>query len=178
MESTRQTPPPPRSGLAHIRALIQANPIIRRQLDQRDRDNALYGQVLDQLPEPVRSHCCDASLSDGLLTLHLDSAVWTTRARFLTDGLLRALDRDDITRVAYRIRVVPGSPSDRGAVGLTPKGAKDERPVCRQLSARVVQHLLATADMFQASDREFAAIFRRFAKRHARATQISTGDRE
>jgi hypothetical protein len=160
-----------RSGLAHIRALLHTNRLIRKHLEQRDRDLALLGCVLDQLPDPLRSHCCDVTLADGVLTLYLDSPAWATRARFLADGLPRSLGRDDIVKVSTRIRIadVPDHASH-------PRGDALRRPVSRKLSAGVAAHLLAAADAM--TDQHLGDALRRFAKRHVQGTRVKAGDDE
>jgi hypothetical protein len=158
-----------RPGLAHIRALLHTNRLIRKHLEQRDRDLALLGRVLDELPDPLRSHCCDVTLAEGVLTLYMDSPAWATRARFLADGLPRSLRREDIVKVATRIRIadVPDHASH-------PRGDAFGHPVSRKLSASVAAHLLSAADAM--TDPQLGDAVRRFAKRHLPATQVTAGD--
>lgn len=154
-------------GLAHVRAHIESIPLIRGQLAQQGHDLALHSLILARLPEPLRAHCCAVKLTDGVLTLFLDSPAWTTRARFLVDRISDALARADINEIRTRVRL-RGEPSKAGLVTSDPRGTG--RP---GLSRDTVDHLLTAADAMP--DEELAKIFRRFARHHAEPLEDRPG---
>jgi hypothetical protein len=164
-----------RPGLAHVRELLQSNRLIRRHLEHRDRELALLGMVLSRLPDPLRAHCRDAVLADGVLTLFLDSPAWVTRARFQIDDLTRALEREGVAKVITQVRVrAQGDGVD--ARGAKLRGAVEGQPSGGRLTDRTLTHLLGAADGM--SDPVLAEIFRRFAKNHTPTTMRTVGDGE
>ncbi len=154
-------------GLAHVRSHIDSIPLIRGHLDQQGRDLALQDLVLARLPEPLRAHCRAVKLTDGVLTLFLDSPAWATRARFLVDQISGALARADINEIRTRVRL-GGGPSTKGLVRSNPRAAT--RP---GLSRETVEHLLRAADAMP--DEALAKIFRRFAQHHAEPLEDRLG---
>lgn len=163
-----------RPGLAHVRELLQSNRLIRRHLEHRDRELALLGMVLSRLPDPLRAHCRDAVLADGVLTLFLDSPAWVTRARFLIEDLTRALEREGVAKVITQVRVrAQGDGVD--TLGAKPRGAVEgQRSGGNRLTDRALAHLFGAADGM--SDPLLAEIFRRFAKNHIPTALTAAGD--
>ncbi|WP_373510297.1 DciA family protein [Thiocapsa sp.] len=163
-----------RPGLAHVRELLQSNRLIRRHLEHRDRELALFGIALGRLPDPLRLHCRDATLGDGVLTLYFDSPAWVTRARFLIEDLTRSLGREGVVKVVTRVRIraeveVPASLQvGPGSELQTPPSGGS------RLTARTIAHLLGAAQGM--SDPVLAEVFRRFAKNHTPAALTTAGD--
>lgn len=165
-----------RPGLAHVRELLQSNRLIRRHLEHRDRELALLGMVLSRLPDPLRAHCRDAVLADGVLTLFLDSPAWVTRARFLIEDLTRALEREGVAKVITQVRV-RAQDDGMDTLGAKPRGAVEGQPIGgNRLTDRTRAHLLGAADGM--SDPVLAEIFRRFAKNHTPTAMTTVGDGE
>lgn len=154
-------------GLAHVRSHIESIPLIRGHLDQQGRDLVLQDLVLAGLPEPLRAHCSAVKLTDGVLTLFLDSPAWATRARFLVDQISSALARADVHEIRTRVRL-GGEPNKTGLVASNPRAAA--RP---GLSRDTVDHLLRAADAMP--DEDLAKIFRRFARHHGEPSEGRVG---
>lgn len=161
--------------LAHVRELLQSNPLIRKHLERRDRELALLGLVLNRLPDPLRAHCRDATLAEGILTLVLDSPAWVTRARFLIEDLTRSLERYGVVKIATRVRI----PAEGGSAARHRDGPPLESAASpsasNRLTSRAIAHLFAAADGMP--DPLLAEVFRRFANHHAPAASAAVGDR-
>lgn len=159
-------------GLSHVRALMQANPLVKKHLYKHDMQLALYGWVLERLPPTVRGHCCETSLLDGQLTIFFDSAAWATRARFHLEELARLLRQGGpvtgVTKVRAKVKLrdpAGGVPSatDNGNAHTTTLRAS---PGARLLGVRAAEHLIEAAA--GSADAAIAAAFRRLASRHLR----------
>jgi hypothetical protein len=161
-------------GLAHVRELLQSNRLIRKHLEHRDRELALLGMVLSRLPDPLRAHCRDATLAEGVLTLVLDSPAWVTRARFLIEDLTRSLRREGVVKIATQVRIrAEGDAEMRHRAG--PRHESPAQPGSRsRLSGRAIAHLLGAADGM--SDPTLAEVFRRFADHHTPAAGAAAGE--
>jgi hypothetical protein len=156
-----------RAGLAHVRALLESNRLIRAHLEHRNRELALLDRVSHRLPEPLQRHCRDATLRDGVLTLSLDSPAWATRARFAIEEIAEGLRAEGVVRITTQVR--PGSDADpmhsgSGASPPHPGGRDDRGGRGARLSERTIAHLEATAEAM--ADQGLAEIFRRLARRH------------
>jgi hypothetical protein len=156
-----------RGGLAHVRALLESNRLIRPHLERRDRELALLDTVSDRLPLPVKRHCRDATLRDGVLTLYLDSSAWSTRARFAIEEIAEGLRAEGVVRITTQVR--PESDLDpvhlgSGAAPVHPGQRDDQDGRGTRLSEQTIAHLEATAEAM--ADEGLAEVFRRFARRH------------
>lgn len=139
-------------GLAHIRTLLRHNPLIRKQIEQHDRNRALLVRVQDALPRPLGAHCRDAVLEAGVLTLFVDSSVWVTRARFTAETLARALADLGVSEVKARVRIERQEGGRRGrSVGTAG----------RALSREAARHLFMAAEA--TPDPALASALRRLA---------------
>jgi hypothetical protein len=154
-----------RPGLAHIREVLESNRLIRRHLDQRDRELALFGMVSDRLPDALRRHCRDATLADGILTLFVDSPAWSTRARFAMDELARSLRKEGVVKVVTQVRLEPAGESMRQPIDPSQNACGAGGKGGAKLSSHAVTHILSAAEGL--SDPLLADLFRRLAKRHA-----------
>lgn len=69
----------------------------------------LEKKLQKQLPEPLRSHCKVANISNKTLVLHTDSAVWAARLRYCTPDILRFMQTgcNLVTLKTIRIKVKP-----------------------------------------------------------------------
>ncbi|MFB1485572.1 MULTISPECIES: DciA family protein [unclassified Thiocapsa] len=161
-------------GLAHVRELLQSNRLIRKHLEHRDRELALLGMVLSRLPDPLRAHCRDAVLADGVLTLFFDSPAWVTRARFLIEDLSRSLERDGVVKVATQVRIRTERDTKTGQPAEPAQGPAVPPSGGSRLSRRAIAHLLAAADGMP--DPTLAEVFRRFANHHNPAAKTAAGD--
>lgn len=163
-----------RPGLAHVRELLQSNRLIRPHLEHRDRELALLGIVLGRLPAPLRNHCRDATLADGVLALYFDSPAWVTRARFLIEDLTQSLGREGVVKVVTRVRIRAEGDGPRSPqVGLR-RECENQRSGGSRLTGRAIAHLLGAAEGM--SDPVLAEVFRRFAKNHAPTALTTVGD--
>lgn len=152
-------------GLAHVRDVMQSSPLIRRHIEKRERELALFDLVLSRLPKALRNHCRDACLAEGVLTLFLDSPAWLTRARFAIDDLAQALRSKGVEKVVTQVRIEsagPARPTPRGHQGEPESG----RTVSHRLSDQTIAHLVEAADAM--TDPALANQFRRLAQQHAR----------
>lgn len=108
--------------------------------------------VADQLPEPLARHCRAVNLANGVLTLHSDSPVWTTRLRFIGPRLLESLRRHpELGEVReVRIRSLPASVLPvvsahrplRSSSRLSPAAASHVRDAALAISAPVLRAAL------------------------------------
>jgi hypothetical protein len=162
-------------GLAHVRELLQSNRLIRKHLEHRDRELALLGMVLSRLPDPLRAHCRDVALAEGVLTLFLDSPAWVTRVRFLIEDLTRSLEREGIVKIATQVRIRAEGNAAAGDRAGSLQESEAPPSGSSRLSGRAIAHLLGAADGM--SDAMLAEVFRRFAHHHsAPAARTAVGD--
>lgn len=134
--------------MKHIAILLEHHRAWRHRLIQTRIEQARDDRLRAALPQPLRSHCSEARLEDGQLTLWVDSPAWATRARFLQPQLPPA-GEESIARL--RIRVRPPSVMARLETGIAR----------RRLSATAGAHLRAAAGGFE--DLRLAAALRRLA---------------
>ena len=82
---------------------------LTRLLGRASQQDAWTSQLRALLPQEVASECRVANVRDQLLTVHINSAAWATRLRFLIPALLPSLNRlADFSRVnEVRLAVVP-----------------------------------------------------------------------
>lgn len=83
-----------------------------------DQQAKLLAAVRKAIPAEFASACYHALIRDRVLVLHVDSAAWASRLRYLTPGLLSALRRAYPGLKSGRIRVRPsgtGRPAGRRA---------------------------------------------------------------
>lgn len=120
------------------------------------RLEALRHRILGYLPPAAANHCLGADLKDGVLTLYMDSAAWTTGLRYQHAELLGAL-RQELGQPCHtlKLRVLP-----EPIPGVPPK------PPPRTLSADTRQLLDATAAGID--DTALAAALRRLARDKSR----------
>ena len=116
------------------------------------RLEALRSRILRYLPSAMTGHCLGADLKDGVLTLYMDSAAWTTGLRYQHAELLGAL-RQELGQPCHtlKLRVLP-----EPIPGVPPK------PPPRTLSADTRQLLDSTAA--DIDDVALAAALRRLAR--------------
>ncbi len=157
-------------GLAHVRDVMQSNRLIRKHLEQRERESALYALVLNRLPHALRNHCRDACLAEGVLTLFLDSPAWSTRARFAVDDLARALRSEGVDKVVTQVRIESAEKA-RSTPGGNHGKPELGQPVRNRLSDRTIAHLVAAADAM--TDPALAEQFRRLAEHHSTPTGVT-----
>lgn len=125
---------------------------LRALTTEARRLEALRGRVAGLLPPAAAPHCLGADLKNGVLTLYMDSAAWTTGLRYEHAGLLAALTRE-LGQPCHtlKLRVLP-----EPIPGVPPK------PPPRSLSAETRRLLDGTADGI--GDAELAAALRRLAR--------------
>lgn len=145
-----------RIGRAHIIELLRSHGPIAKEIDRRQVQDGLLGEVRAQLPVTERPHCLQATRHEEVLSLTLDSAAWATRIRYRIPDLLNAFGPTGVTCI--RVRIQPPGQS-AGARLVLARSAHRAR-----LSAEVVGHLLAAAD--QIDDPGIAQVWRRLARRH------------
>ncbi len=145
-----------RTRFSHIRDHLRSNRIARDLLARNKGDEAVVSSVRALLPGSLAQHCVDAGIVAGKLTLCLDSSAWLTRARFLSEEILAALEPHAIDEIRFLVRPPSGV--------AEPEGRSAARPV-RRLSDEVVRVLLAAAE--DQSGSELGEALRRFARRHA-----------
>lgn len=92
-------------------------------------------RIVRHLPSDTAPHCLGAALEDDVLTLFLDSAVWTTVLRYQHTSLLAAVQQD----LGHPCRTLQLKVLPEPAPGIAPK------PPPRQLSAETRRLLASTA---------------------------------
>jgi hypothetical protein len=128
------------------------NPHLAGLAAEARRLEALRLCVAAHLAPETGIHCLGADLKDGILTLFLDSAVWTTALRYQHQTLLAAVQRD-LGQACHSLKLrvlpepIPGVPPKR------PPGT---------LSAGTRQLLDSTAAGLE--DQALAAALRRLAR--------------
>jgi hypothetical protein len=82
---------------------------LTRLLGRAAQQDAWTSQLRALLPQEVAAECRVANVRDQLLTVHINSAAWATRLRFLIPALLPGLNRlADFSAVSeVRLAVVP-----------------------------------------------------------------------
>lgn len=142
---------PSRTRAAHVRDLLTINPTLARCLEQQRREDGLLAQIRALLAPPARSHCINASITEGRLSLTADTVAWATRLRYMATDLAQGLAKSGVTEVRVRAR-----PQSRGTQVRT------TRHVAR-LSPAAADHLVMAADHI--GDAGIAAALRRLATR-------------
>jgi len=110
------------------------------------RLEALRVCVSAHLPAETAAHCLGADLKDGILTLFLDSAVWTTALRYQHQTLLAAVQQD-LGQACHNLKLrvlpepLPGKPTKRPPVMLS----ADTRRLLHNTAAGLEDHALAAA---------------------------------
>src|SRR5215472_723802 len=126
---TTQKPP------ALTELLSGGNPGLAELAAEARRLEALRRRVIRHLPAETAPHCLGASLDDGVLTLFLDSAAWTTVLRYQHVSLLAAVQGElGLACRKLQLKVLP-----EPAPGVPPK------PQPRPLSAETRRLLASTA---------------------------------
>jgi hypothetical protein len=142
----------PRTRAAHIRDFLAENPAATRCLQQQRRDDKLLERLRGLLAPEARAHCIQVHVSDGELTIIVDSTAWATRLRYQAPDLAQSLADTGITQI--RLRARPRAQEQRS--GPAPRHTK--------LTPAVVNHLMEAAD--GTADAGLAELFRRLARRH------------
>jgi hypothetical protein len=143
---------PIRTRAVHVCDLLTANPAMTRCLEQQGREDGLLAQVHALLPPTARPHCIKASMTEGKLSLTVDTVAWVTRLRYMAPDLVQGLAETGVTAVKIRTR------PQRGGAQV-----KTTRRLAR-LSPAVVDHLMMAAEHI--GDEGIAAALRRLATRH------------
>lgn len=73
--------------------LINRHGALHGLVDRCERLQHTSALVRDLLPEPIQRHCRVANLADGIMVIHTDAPIWTTRLRFHRPHLLTQLRR-------------------------------------------------------------------------------------
>lgn len=99
---------------AHIRRHLRASQPIAALLDEIERRERLLSELRLRLPADLAKHCSQAALSEGELTLFVDSPVWVDRFRFLCPELIGSVlingqAAADAEVKACKVRVLPPS---------------------------------------------------------------------
>jgi hypothetical protein len=110
----------------HIRGFLRNSTATAALLDEIKKRDDLLEQVRLAMPAAIRSHCKQASIRDGQLTLSVDSPAWVARLKLHSPQLLDALadaladtplaetplakPGDRITAGECRVRVLPEQP--------------------------------------------------------------------
>jgi len=108
-----------------IRQLIHLNTTLKALADEASAQQALLGELRQQLPDALAKHCSAARLRDGRLVVSMDSPVWATRLRFASPQLLGSLRQRHPTLKAIEVKVAiarlnparPRSKARRSTVG-------------------------------------------------------------
>lgn len=104
----------------HIRGFLRNSTATASLLDEIKKRDDLLERVRRAIPAAIRSHCKQASIQDGQLTLSVDSPAWVARLKLHSPQLLDALVAqgnrqladawDPITAGECRVRVLPEQP--------------------------------------------------------------------
>ena len=120
---------------------------LARLLGHASRQDAWTAQLRALLPQELASECRVGNVRDQILTVHINSAGWATRFRFLTPSLLGALrqlsDFAAITEIRVKVVAVTteATPAIQGDVELKPAA----RPPLVELASRVDSEELRNA---------------------------------
>ena len=90
-----------------VHQLLRDRPTLKRIESEISAQQALLGQVRRLLPEDLAGHCLAARLHDRHMTLHVDSPVWATRLRYLTNQILNLLRPDHPSLQGIKIKLLP-----------------------------------------------------------------------
>lgn len=116
------------------------------------RLDALRRRLLPLLPAEAAPHCLGADLEQGVLTLFLDSGVWTTTLRYRHQALMASVqDGLKLPCHTLKLKVLPD-----------PKPGVPPRPAPRELSPDTRRLLDSTAESLD--DADLAAALRRLAR--------------
>jgi hypothetical protein len=97
---------PEKTPVKSVRTILDGtNGLLKTLVESCARAERVAKLVAGQLPEPLARHCRAANLADGILTLHSDSPVWTTRLRFVGPRLLESLRRHPDLGEAREVRI-------------------------------------------------------------------------
>ena len=113
-------------SLKSVRHLLQDKPTLQRLGRELAAQKALLADVRQCLPADLAAHCAAAQLRDDTLVLHVDSAAWATRLRYLAPQLARALATEYRSLRTVKVRLLiaqsrqdqaktPAQHSDRAA---------------------------------------------------------------
>jgi hypothetical protein len=99
---------------AHIRRHLRASQTLSALIDEIERRERLLAALRQALPDDMASHCRQAALSAGTLTLFVDSPVWVDRFRFLCPELIGSILLAGFSSTVAevktcKVRVLPGS---------------------------------------------------------------------
>ena len=112
--------------------------------------DALDRQLRQPLPEPLRSHCCLASVQAGRIVFLASSSAWAAKLRPYQNALIA------------QARVVSGLPVEKFAVKVAPLPPRPPRQTRRKpLSITAAEHLKAAAHSI--ADPELKAVYLRLA---------------
>ena len=116
------------------------------------RLDALRRRLLPLLPAEAAPHCLGADLEQGVLTLFLDSGVWTTALRYRHQAIVASTqDALKLPCHTLKLKVLPD-----------PKPGVPPRPAPRELSPDTRRLLDSTAEGVE--DADLAAALRRLAR--------------
>lgn len=141
----------------HIRDHLSHHGFAREQLEQNRCKQTLVAEIRALLPGKLGAHCLDLKISNGRLTLFLDSTAWLTRARFLAGEILTSLKSYHVDAVGFQIRLPERESPDQDAAGRRVR-----------LSETAAKHLLEAAD--HQRDPRLSEALRRLARHGPRAT--------
>lgn len=115
-----------------------------RALDALDR------QLRQSLPEPLRGHCCLASVQSGRVVFLANSSAWAAKLRPYQNALVA------------QARVISGLPVEKFAVKVAPLPPRPPRQQRRKpLSTTAAEHLKTAARSI--ADPELRAVYLRLA---------------
>jgi hypothetical protein len=143
---------------ASIVDLLRTHPAASDCLEREARGDRLLAGVRDCLGPHIRPHCVEARVSDGRLTLTLDSPSWATRVRYQTRDLIAELGSRGIREVKIRTR-----PESQVGQALRQTPLRPPR-----LTPAAVRHLLAAAE--GCVDPGIGDVLRRLARRQSQQT--------
>jgi len=106
-----------------------------RMLHQQQR---LLEKVRALLPPPLADHCLHARIQGKKLILHVDSAAWGSRLRFMAPPLLKGLAETAPHLRELVIRTLPPEPTPRPASSRP----RPPRPLSEQVTDPELQRLL------------------------------------
>ena len=145
MQSTPRSPKPRSTA----KKVGECGPVAALLARARALD-ALDRQLRQSLPEPLRSHCCLASVQTGRVVFLADSSVWAAKLRLQQNAIIA------------QARVASGLPIEKFAVKVAPLPPRPPRQTRRKpLSTAAAEHLRAAA--VSIGDPELRAAYLRLA---------------
>lgn len=99
-------------------SLALSNPAYQRLKLALDQHAKLLSAVREQIPAELANACYHAQIRNRVLLLHLETAAWASRLRYLAPKLLSALRREYPGLKSIQVRVRPsgtGRPARRQA---------------------------------------------------------------